>query len=751
MLKKSLLLSVASFFLFNAGHAQGIPVNDTSSGDDEPEMIMANDTVRRKHVLQPIEVRSVRAAENAPFAKTNLTKAEIARQNLGQDVPVLLQFTPSAVTTSDAGTGIGYTGIRIRGTDPTRINVTFNGMPVNDPEEQNTFFVDIPDLASSTTSIQVQRGVGTSTNGPGAFGGTISISNLGQMDSAGAFYSGSVGSYNTLKNTLVVGSGMLKNGWQFDLRLSKISSDGYVQRSAADLRSLQFTAGYTPNARTSFHFLFMPGTEKTGQAWNGVPQDSLATNRRYNELGMRSDGSIYNNQTDNYLQNYYQLFGDHKFSNRITGHAGLFLTRGKGYYEEYKAAQLYSGYYLPDVTTAAGDTLFNQTDLIRRLYLDNYYYGGVFSLQYNYRSTFITLGGGWSQFTNLHYGHVLWAANGGVPDQHKWYQNDAQKNDGNVYLKAERTIGKVILFGDVQYRNVAYFMNGFRNNPGLRQSVNYDFFNPKAGITWLAKNTPNNHQKAYASVAVANREPNRSAFEVSPANQPKPERLMDVEAGYEVSRKKWSAGVNLYYMDYYNQLVLTGQINDVGAYVQTNVNSSYRAGLELQAAVAPTYWFRVMGNATLSQNSIRNFTEYTDNYDSTAQRQRTLDNTTIAFSPRFVGALTAAFTPIRNPKGSYLEIDVTLKAVGKQYLDNTANDNRAIAAYNFTNVLVRYGFKLKPFKEVIASATLNNVFGALYATNGYTFSYVYDNTLTTQNYYYPQAPFNVLGGITLRW
>ena len=341
---KKLLLIVGISGTAAVAHAQS-PLTDTTAYDaDTSKTHLA---VKKAKELQPVEVRSVRATQNSPFAKTDLTKADIAKINLGQDLPMLLQMTPSAVVNSDAGTGIGYTGIHIRGTDATRINVTFNGMPVNDPEEQAVYFVDIPDIASSTSSIQIQRGVGTSTNGAGAFGGTISINNLQQMDSAGVIYSGSVGSFNTFKNTLVAGTGMLKGGWQFDVRFSDITSDGYIQRASTNLKSMQFTAGWTPNSHTSFHFLFMPGTEKTGQAWDGVPQDSLSHNRTYNDLGLEANGTFYKNQTDNYMQNYYQLFGDHQFSSHLTLHAGLFLTRGKGYYEEYKVGEQYATYGLP--------------------------------------------------------------------------------------------------------------------------------------------------------------------------------------------------------------------------------------------------------------------------------------------------------------------------------------------------------------------------------------------------------------------
>lgn len=703
------------------------------------------------HSLQAVEVQAVRAGTNDPFAKTEITKAEIQKQNLGQDLPMLLQFTPSAVVTSDAGAGVGYTGLRIRGTDATRINVTLNGMPVNDPEEQATFFVDIPDIASSTSSIQIQRGVGTSTNGAGAFGATVSISNLQQMDSAGAVLSSSAGSFSTFKNTLVAGTGMLKGGWQFDVRMSKISSLGYMQHSGSDLKSLQFTAGWKASEKTWFHFMIMTGTEKTQQAWDGVPQDSLSTNRRYNDLGLRSDGSYYNNQTDNYQQDYYQLFADHQFSPYLTGHVGIFLTRGRGYYEEYKQGQILSENYGLS-TTGEQDT----TNLTRQLWLDNYYYGGVFSLMYKKNKTQLTLGGAGTQFENQHYGIIKWTQNGGVPDDYKWYNHDAQKNDFNIYLKWQQELAKGLLFfADAQFRNTAFFINGFQDHPDLKPAVNYTFFNPKAGLTYFLENTNTEIQKLYASVAVGNREPNSADFEVDPANQPKSETLYDEELGYEINKRKWSAGANFYYMYYHNQLVLTGQINDVGEYTQTNVPTSYRAGIELQAAAKPVKWLSINANATFSQNKIKSFTEYIDNADS-AQNTFAHKNTDIAFSPNIVAALNVRVTPFRLPVNQDFQIGVTGKYVGLQYLDNTSNKDRSIGPYNFFSLLMRYSIKMRPFKEIDATLAINNIFSNRYNTNGSTYEYFALDKygverFYTENNYFPQALINVLGGVTLHF
>lgn len=709
--------------------------------------------ILKQQELAPVEVRSLRAGSNTPFAKTELTKQQIEKNNLGQDLPFLLQYTPSAVVTSDAGAGVGYSGIRVRGTDGSRINVTLNGIPVNDAESQGAFFVDLPDVASSTSSIQLQRGVGTSTNGAGAFGASMSVSNLEQMKNAGAEANMSFGSFNTQKYTLRAGTGLLHNGWQFDVRLSKISSDGYIERSASDLKSLQFLAGWNISDKTSLRFMVLTGTEKTGQAWNGVPEDSLKTNRRFNELGLKSDGTYYDNQTDNYQQDYYQLFFKHSFSKYLTANVAAFLTRGKGYYQEYKMADPYSypfsAYGLPDFLR--GTDTIQSADHIRQLWLDNYYYGSVFSLLYEKAKTQLSFGGGYTRYDGNHYGYIKWAEFN-VPADYRWYRLDSRKQDLNLYLKGQHTLGALILFADMQVRNVHYNINGFRTNPTLHPSVSYTFFNPKAGVTYMLKNTNLERQKVYASVALANKEPNRDDFEASPTDLPKPERLYDVEAGYEINRMKWNAGVNAYYMSYKDQLILTGKINDVGAYTRTNVPNSYRAGLELMAAVKPAYWLSVFANATWSENKIKDFTEYVDNYDDGSQLINKYATTDIAFSPNFVSSAGLTVTPFKNMShGQNLELELLNKYVGKQYLDNTSNENRIIKAYNLNDLRLRYTIRLMPFREVTAIVAVNNIFNVQYESNGYTFSYISGTAFTTQNYYFPQAGTNFLAGVNLKW
>lgn len=726
--------------------------------------------------LTPIEVRALRVQADAPFAKTDISGASLQRGNLGQDLPLLLQYTPSLVATSDAGTGIGYTGMRIRGTDGTRINVTLNGVAVNDAESQNTFFVDLPDLASSTTSIQIQRGVGSSTNGAGAFGATVSIANLNVYDKAGIEGSISYGSFNTQKYTLQAGTGFIQDKVALQVRLSQITSNGFIDNSAADLKSVQLNGVWKVSSKTTVQAMMLQGIETTGQAWNGVPEEKLRGNdsalqaHYYNNVGtlyfsprdsanlFSSDPRKYNyftyrNQIDRYRQNYYQLFADHRFTPSVTAHAGLFLTRGIGYYEEFRQAQDYDKYGLEPFVPGVGDTI-TSTDLIRQLWLDNYNYGAVYSLLWDAsKNTKLSFGGQASQYLGRHYGHITWSQSGGIPENYRWYNLDAQKNDFNVYGKAEHRVGKkLLLYGDLQWRSIGYFMNGFRNNPALRPAVSYSFFNPKAGFTYTLASTPLSRQKVYASFAAASHEPNRDDFEASPNALPKPERLYDTEAGYELTTDDATIGVNGYYMHYKDQLVLTGKVNDVGAYTRTNVPLSHRAGIELTAAWKASEWLTLQANATFSQNRIKDFTEYLDNSDDTIQAAFYHGTTNIAFSPSTIAAGGIMLTPFySSDRGKAFSIEVLGKYVGKQYLDNTSNEERKIDAYGLCDLRLHYNPAAAAFQKLGFTLMLNNVFNKAYKSNGYTYSYIYGGATTTQNFYFPQAGFNWLLGMNVKW
>ncbi|WP_346237330.1 TonB-dependent receptor [Niabella insulamsoli] len=705
--------------------------------------------------LAPVEVRSTRLNEKSPFAVSNFNKKDIAKQNLGQNFPNLLNQIPSVVISSDDGVGVGYSSFRVRGTDIARTNVTFNGIPVNDPESQGAFFVNFGDLASSTSSVQLQRGVGSSTNGAGAFGASLNIYNIEQSKEAFATISNAYGSFNTWKHTLQAGTGMLPGGLQFDVRLSKINSSGYIQRSNSDLKSLQFIAGWTSkDANTDIKFNLLTGKEKTGQAWNGIgtyhenndpafdySKQLDEAGRSTNTLGKMADGTYYNDQTDNYQQDYYQLFLNHKFNPYWAANLSFFLTRGRGYYNEYRGQDPFSDYGRADVTI--GDSVITATNLTRQLWLDNHYYGTVFSANYNKNNTDLYIGGAYSQYDAKHYGFVKWA-DVGFPLDYKWYDLTAFKNDMNVYAKLQQQlITNFYGFLDLQLRQVNYKINGFRKNPGLISDNDYTFFNPKAGLSYILRHENTAQSKVYGSVAVANKEPNRDDFEANTTEAPKHEQLTDFELGYQFTAKKFDAGVNGYYMKYKNQLIATGKINDVGAYARTNVDNSYRAGVDLTAAFRPVDWLQASANATLSRNKIKNIIQYNDDYDNGGQIATTFTNTDISFSPNTVAGASVTFEPfttVQNRQRFF--IDLLEKYVGRQYLDNAQNKLRSINPYALTDARLRYELSTGTFKNISIILMVNNVFNKKYENNGYTFSYLYDGVLATESYYFTQAGTN---------
>ncbi|MFT4061877.1 MAG: TonB-dependent receptor plug domain-containing protein [Edaphocola sp.] len=715
-------------------------------------MAQANDSLNTnpQQELIPVEVRAVRVNDKSPYAVSNLNQKEIKEQNLGQDIPYILNQTPSVVISSDAGAGVGYTGLRIRGTDASRINFTINGIPVNDAESQAAIFVDFPDLLSSTNSIQVQRGVGSSTNGAGAFGASVNLSNLEQGNNAYAEANNTLGSYNTWKHTVKAGTGLLRGGFNFDVRASKISSNGYIERSFSDLKSLQFTAGWqSKNERTRLRFNLFTGKERTGQAWNGVAESDLDSSRRRNTLGLKADGTYYDDQTDNYQQDYYQLFFDHNVNSYWSAHAALFLTRGKGFYNEYRLGESYGSYYLPDFTTPGGDT-FTTTNLTRRLWLDNYYYGGIYSLVYQRNKTQFILGGGYTRYDAKHYGFITWA-DYGVPDNYRWYNLTAYKKDCNIYAKLQQRLGSNwFAFADLQYRRVHYEINGFRKNPGLSPKANYNFINPKVGLSYITHHAGNAESKAYGSFAVANKEPNRDDFEASPTELPKAESLYDAELGYQYRTPIWEAAANLYYMYYRNQLIPTGKINDVGSYTRTNTPKSYRSGIELTASVKPADWLSLHANATFSANKILDFEEYIDDYDAGGQKLNTYGKTDIALSPSVIAAGNASLQPFKKQlTKQQVYVDLIGKYVGRQFLDNTGNKNRSINPYALCDLRLRYNVQPGFVKDLGIALAVNNVLNKKYEASGYTFSYIYGGSLTTENYYFPQAGTNFLLAVNI--
>lgn len=695
------------------------------------------DSLRRAALfLEPVEVRAIRASENSPFTKTTISGRELKDINLGQDLPFLISQTPSVVINSDAGNGVGYTGIRIRGSDATRINMTINGIPYNDAESQGLFFVNLPDLASSVSDVQIQRGIGTSSNGAGAFGATMNFSTNEVNLDPYAEINNSAGSFNTWKHTVKAGTGLLNDHFTIDARLSKISSDGYIERASTNLHSFYVSAAYLAG-NSSLRLNVLSGKEKTYQAWNGISAENLKVNRRMNYSGTEKPGEPYNNETDNYQQDHYQLFFNHRFSDKIDFNTALFLTQGRGYYENYKAGESFADYGLDNVISG-GDTI-TQTDLVRRLWLDNNFYGQIISLQYKHDKGTFTAGGGWSRYNGKHFGEVPWAQTG-FPVNHRWYDLRAHKTDVNAYTKYQRRIAPGLeLFGDVQFRNVKYDLGGFRDNPSLFINNTYHFVNPKAGITYTLRNI-----RMYASYSYAAKEPNRDDFEAGANQQPRPEKMHDVEAGIEKRFNRWRWAANVYYMKYRDQLVLTGQINDVGAYTRFNIPDSYRTGVELQTNYTVAVWLDAAANVTLSRNKVKNFTTYFDDYDNGGQKAVNLSSADIAYSPSVTGNLSLTFKPFKNAAAN-----LSSRYVSRQYLDNTSSHERSLDGYFVQDVRLSYTLPNKLFKATHFIFQVNNLFNKMYVANGYTYGYESGGELVSANYYFPMAGINVMGGVNI--
>ncbi len=688
--------------------------------------------------LQPLEVKAVRASDRAPFAKINLGKEEIAKNNLGQDLPFLLNQTPSVVVNSDAGNGVGYTAMRIRGTDATRINVTLNGIPYNDAESLGSYFVDLPDFSSSVSSIQIQRGVGTSSNGAGAFGATINMSTNEYNEKAYGESNNSFGSFNTFKNTLKAGTGLINGHFTVDARVSRISSDGYIDRAKSDLQSFYLSTAYF-NKKSSLRLNIFSGKEKTYQAWYGVPEDMLTTNRTINTAGTEKAGTPYDNETDNYTQTHYQLFFNHSFNNKLSFNTAAFLSRGYGYYEEYKANQAYADYGLPNVVVSG--TTIKATDLVRQRWLDNYFYGQIASLQYKENKDELTIGAGWTKYDGKHYGNIVAMKTGSVSKDYRYYDYPATKTDVNFYTKWQHQLATHwTSFVDLQYRHVNHTMKGFEGNPTLNVTRSFDFVNPKVGITYKK-----NDVQAFFSYALGQKEPNRDDFQASPIQQPKAETLHDFELGIEQKNATYYLGATAYYMYYINQLVQTGQINDVGSYTRKNVPNSYRLGIELEAGAVVNKWMNVNGNLSVSRNKVTSYTEFIDNYDNGLQNAVAHNNTNISFSPSVVAGATINILPVQN-----VELSLISKYVGKQYMDNSQNETRKLNAYYTQDFKASWTIKKVIFSEWHIIGQVNNVFNKRYEPNGYTYSYISGGILTNENGYYPMAGTNYMMGINIR-
>jgi iron complex outermembrane receptor protein len=692
--------------------------------------------ISKSFMTEEVLVTSTRAGENTPMAYATVTKDEISKANIAQDVPYLLGYTPSLVVSSDAGTGVGYTYINIRGTDVNRINVTIDGIPVNDAESHGVWWVDMPDLASSADNIQIQRGVGTSTNGAGAFGATINFQTSDLRKEPYAEVNSSYGSFNTSKNTVNFGTGLINKKFAVDGRFSKIWSDGYIDRAFSDLKSF-YISGTLYGETSILKLIIFSGVEHTYQAWNGVPKDSLKTHRTYNAY-------TYKNETDNYWQDNYQLHYSKIISGDFSANAAIHYTRGKGYYENLVPNTNYSSFNLPNAIINS-DTI-STSDFITQRWLRNDFYGFTYSLNYTKNKVNAVIGGGWNQYIGNHFGDIIWAKivtfDG---ESFRWYQGTGNKKDLNTFLKFNYSFSeKLNLYGDMQFRKINYSIGGFDENlKEVTQNHRYNFFNPKAGFTYNF----NKNQKLYASFGVSQREPVRSDFtDADPGKTPVPEKLFDYETAYEYHSSGIMFKVNLYYMNYKDQLILTGRINNVGSAIYTNVSKSYRQGIEFETGLQVLKNLNWKANITLSRNIIPVFIDYTDNWDTSVQDKQTLINKNIAFSPSLIAGSVIDYYPFKN-----FQLSLSTKYVGKQYIDNTQNTERMLNAYLVQNVSFLYTIKSKIFKELTCQFLVNNLFNNKYETNAWVYKYNEGGSLHMMDGYFPQALINYMFKIGLKF
>ncbi len=681
--------------------------------------------------LTEVVVSSVRAKGKNPITFSNVTKEELTPRNLGQDVPVLLNYLPSVVSTTDAGNGVGYTYMRVRGSDGSRINVTLDGIPFNDSESQGTFFVNLPDFTSSIENLQLQRGVGTSTNGAGAFGASLNMQTKSYRENAYAELSNSGGSFGTRKHTLLFGTG-LHNNFEMNARISNIASDGFIDRAFSKMFGYFFNANYVTK-NSLIKFLAFGGKEKTYQAWNGLEDpEKLKNDRTFNPSGMYFDENgnmkFYDNETDNYWQNHFQLHWSEKWSDKWVSNTAFHYTKGKGYFEQYREDETLADYFLPDFL---GNSL---SDLVRKRWLDNDFFGTTFSLNYKTTQTDILLSGAANRYLGKHFGEVVWTQYY-IPDANRYYDNFGNKGDVNFYIKASQQYGKLSFFADLQYRMVFYQADSYRFSD---VDDTFRFFNPKAGLNYQL----NEKNSFYGYFGIANKEPRRDDYENGAV---KPERLFDYELGWKYNSKKIKFSANAFYMSYKNQLVLTGALNDVGSPVFENSGKSFRLGLELESTIAITEKLIVSPNATISQNKNLDF------YFSRDGVLQNLGNTNIAFSPNVVVGNRITFLPVKDFHISFLS-----KFVGKQYMGNIDSENSVLKSYFVNDLNLSYDWKInKTIKSITFSALVNNLFNLQYESNGYFYTYDDDfsnpGSVTIEGTgYYPQAGINFLAGITLK-
>jgi len=714
----------------------------------------AKDSLRNLQ-LEDVYIIGNHAGKQTPVAQTNLEGKQIQALTLANNIPYVLWMTPSLVATSENGTPSGNTYLRIRGTDASRINVTLNGIPLNNPESQDVFWVDIPDISSGLQTIQVQRGVGTSVNGAGAFGASINMTTRVPGMKPSVESATTVGSYGTFQENIAVGTGVIGNGYSFDLRYSKLNSDGYIRNGWCDHESL-FASFAKRFSKGALRFNYIYGKEQTGITWEGISQEKFDSEPTYNPAGLKPDGSYYDNQSDNYWQHHFQLFYTQELASELLLSAGLNYTDGHGYYEEYKIGKSFSGMGLIDQTV--GGVTYETSDLIRRKNMTNGFYTGNLNLQYKKNGLNLQGGTMYTFYKGDHYATLLWMEHyPTLPDNYEWVRNRSKKTDANLFAKSEYDFGNGIhAYLDLQYRYVDYILSGLDDDDraDMSQHRTWNFFNPKAGVFYDLSQ----EQKIFASVAVANREPTRADIKDSrkygSTADIKAERLTDFEFGYTFDNKVWMASVNAYFMDYKNQLVPTGKLNEVGYVLMSNVAKSYRTGIELQGGFRPCKCLQVDANASFSRNRMVDYTAWYETYDnssdwnSVAQRSQHFEDVKLPNSPEVVAALSMNYMPVEK-----VRLNFTTKYVDQQYYTNTQNEDLKLPAYSQTNLSANYDFSLFKRADVTIGLFVNNVFSSKYACNAWGYEAHFENgdPTFTEKGLYVVAPRNYLAKFTVKF
>ena len=705
--------------------------------------------------LDEIEIIATRAQKDTPVAFKNISKEELSKLNSGKDIPFILSSTPSVMSTSDTGTGIGYSSIRIRGTDPSRINVTTNGIPMNDAESHELYWVNTPDLVSSLEDIQIQRGVGTSTNGAGAFGGSINMKTQNSAYRKFAEASGTYGSFNTHKEMVKVGTGLINNHYSFEARLSNIKSDGYRDRATSDMKSYYLQGGYQ-NVKNSYKLIAFGGREITYHAWDGISRDDLKNNRKYNPNGkIKIDGKtvgFYDDQVDNYTQKNYQFLANHYFNSNLKMNWAIHRTNGYGFYQEYKNEQSLKEYGISPFELDG--VKIKKQNLIRKKIVDSHFTGAIASLDYKKENLNVTLGGAMNYYKNHHSGQVLWIRNfiGDVEPDQPYYSNTGRKTDANVYLKASyKILNQLNFYADAQYRHIRYKLGGVSDrwnwaaDPGHLQDLSFDekfsFFNPKAGLSW----TINENNSLYGSFSIAQREPKRGDFTDGLFDQkPKSEKMLDYELGYDFTIDRFNLGVNLYYMDYKDQLVLNGKVNQIGRAISENVPNSYRMGIEISANTQITDWLSWNVSGTWSKNRIKDYVAYFSDANY-AQHEVSRGTTPISFSPSFMG------NSMINLSIKDFTLNFQSQFTTRQYLDNLGERENSLDPFLVNHLHLAYDFKFKGVKKLTLGASVYNIFNTKYETNGYARTSIdtQGQKLSFDPRFYPMAGTNFLAHATI--